>query len=237
MLFNKTIDIHFYTNMGYAHDFAGIKTDMDTKPKWFKNIKSSTCTDSNIPKKTLKACPGIQEYHRKVIQMPLWSDMSLQIGPKGSDWYKWQFSDGQSFIRDHPSEVINHYRKEEDFQQLLIECPWTVKCDQDVDFLLCQPLWHSFQLPTVSVTQGVLNFKHQSILNVQTYITRTNETQDILVKHGTPIAELVPLTEKKVKVHTHLLDNVEYEKLRSSTPYTKFTGSYYHNRKLTNKRL
>jgi hypothetical protein len=236
MFFNKDIDLHFYTNLDYVHKFAPVKTGNDTKPTWFNRIRPRKVLDfTAMSKKTLKSCPGIQEYHKRAIQIPLWSDLALEIGPKGSDVYKWTYSDCTSGIRVHPPEIINNYRSAEDFQHLLFQVPWAGISTESIDFLVCQPLWHSFNFPTISITQGILNFKDQRTCNAQAFITRTNKTQSILIPHGTPLLELLPLTEKRVKVHNHFVDDLEFQKIMSINPYTKFTGGHYYNRAIAKK--
>jgi len=234
-LFKKTIDLHFYTNLGYVHEFGSIQTNSFTKPKWFTKILPQNYLGTSIPEKTLKRCPGVQDYYKKIIQMPLWSDLELEIGPKGSDFYKWTFSDKMSSCRVHNADSINNYRKSEEFQHLLLETPWVVKCNENISFLVCQPLWHTFDFPTISITQGILDFHTQSSCNAQAFITRTNKKQNILIPHGTPILELMPLTDKKIQVHNHILDELEYNKLKSYSPYTKFSGGYYYNKAFLKK--
>mgnify|MGYP000100186744 FL=1 len=236
-LFNKTIDLHFFTKYEYVYNYAKIRTGNETKPAWFKKLptKAQREDDANIPDAVLKACPGIQDHHKNVIQMPLWSDLMLQIGPKGEDFYRWDFSDGVSEIREHPSKWINNYKKPNEFQHLMIRSPWLVKCNKDVNFLISQPNWHHFEFPTISVFKGVVSFYKQPFANTQLYVTRTSEYQKILLPHGTPLIDMTPLTDKKVKIHTHLIDSLKFETMNSDSPYCKFSGTHYYTRALLKK--
>ena len=239
MLFNKTVDLHFYTALGYVHELAGIRTRVEAKPSWFKKqpLKDYRGPENRLPGKVLKACPGIQDYYKKVIQLPLCSDLALQIGPKGDDLYRWEYSDGASKARAFSSDMIKNYKRPEDFQFLILESPWVVRSNANVDFLMCQPMWHMFEFPTISISQGVINFSRRNLCNVQMYVAKTVETQELLVPHGTPLVELIPLTDKKIKVHTHLINSLEYEKLTGHFSNPKFSGSYNYANALAKKCL
>lgn len=223
MFFNKTIDVHLYTKHKFIHEFAKPKTGLSTAPKWFQKLRTKKV--NFIPESNLKACPAFPDYYKRVIQLPLWSDLALQVGPKGDASYQWQFSDGLSVIRTHPSTLLGNYRLDTEVQHFLIEGPWVVECNNPVSFMVCQPSWQNFEFPTLSTCQGVINLHKQFTLSSQIYITRTDETQNIFMEHGTPLLDLVPLTEKKIKVHTHF-DVKKHAELISYTPRVKFTGGY-----------
>tara|TARA_R110000744_G_scaffold221810_1_gene340789 strand:- start:100 stop:822 length:723 start_codon:yes stop_codon:yes gene_type:complete len=231
VLFSKTIDLHFYTKHKFVYDFAKPKTGQSTAPEWFRKLPTGSrgLEDGVTSRSNLRSCPAFSDYHKKAIQLPLWSDLILQLAPKGDDSYSWEFSDGLSSIRTHPNTLLGNYRPDTEFKHLLIQGPWFVECDKPVDFIMCQPSWQNFEFPTMCTSQGVLNFYKQPTLNTQMYIKRTDETQDIFMKHGTPLLDLIPLTEKKIKVHVHF-DKEKHEELASYTPQVKFTGGYNYTR-------
>ena len=42
---------------------------------------------------------------------------------------------------------------------------------------------------------------------------KTSTEGDILIKAGTPMAHVIPMTDKKVEIRTHLVEEYEYKKM------------------------
>lgn len=231
MFFNKTIDLHFYTPVSGVETYASIAKAQ--KPKWLKNIPvCPVLQEGNLPSPSIKACPAVQDYYKAAIEIPLWSDLCLRFGPVGSDLYEWVFPDSTYMaeyqkITAHENNGVDNYRKNTDFQHLLITVPWLAKCNQKINFLMTEPMWQAFEYPTLNISQGITNFYYQHVCNVQLFATRTQTMQEIMLPHGMPLAHLIPLTDKKIKIHTHVISKEEYNKIHGLALRTKFTTSYY----------
>ena len=90
--------------------------------------------DSN---RTVKSCPGIINFLRTGLIVPLWSDFALKNEKNG---WQYKFADNQSSLNEHKnsSKFFN------DFFAIKIHSPWHLKTkDYNVKFLFCNPFYHN----------------------------------------------------------------------------------------------
>jgi hypothetical protein len=83
-----------------------------------------------------------------------------------------------------------------------------------------------------NLLDGVLDFKYQNGTNINFFLNNTIRNQ-VLLEAGTPMLHMIPLTEKKLEIKLHLIEEIEYTKmfaLNNATP--KFSGNYAEKKKL-----
>jgi hypothetical protein len=84
------------------------------------------------------------------------------------------------------------------------------------------------------VCPGVANFKYQFSANVNIFIP--NEVpRTFVIPHGRPLVQLVPLTERKIKLKTHLVTDTEFLRLKTKVVRVSFIGAYDALKKVMQK--
>ena len=229
----KEIVLNCYTCRADVYNFYPVVDASKKIPQWFKQIPApifKKIEDYNFTLGNLKQCVGFLDYYKKGFILPLWSDLSLTIGPKNTSDYRWQFSDKESEIDTHSPEQTNHNFDPELYQHLKLISPWLFLCDEDISFLAVEPGWHFDVFKTISILSGALNFKYQCGTNVNLFCRREEIKTEFLFEAGTPLCHYVPLTERKVVLKTHLISQEQYARMAKINSSISF-NRYYEKRK------
>lgn len=238
MFFNrkKPIIINCYTDRPEVYNYSPIVPNKKIIPDWFKKLKAPYFKTPEDGEMNLKLCPGFTDLFKTGFTVPLWSDLFLTIGRKGSDYYKWQYSDRCSDIYVHAARQYGNYVKETEYQQIKLISPWAIHCNELVNFLAVEPFWSFKKLNNISILPGMIEFNTQIDNNINMFIKREEAEQEILLEAGMPIYTYVPLTEKPIKVVTHLVSSEKMKKLKSSGIHPiKFLNQYAKKMQLTKK--
>lgn len=166
----------------------------DDPPSFYKNLE-------HIPnEKTMKYCPGIIDYYQSGFLIPNVMDIRFKSNNKEiliSD-------DAQRKVESHPS--IQHGNHFKDHHHVKFIGDWWLRERTGVKFLMTNTFWHDYKfLPFV--VNGVLDFKYQPSLNVNAFMPKGE--YEYFIPAGKPLAHLIPLTEKKVILKSHLMDSIE----------------------------
>jgi hypothetical protein len=242
ILRKKKIILDCFTTESQVFDYCKIKSGKQQLPDWWKNTpKDSPPTsgqdgqDWNVP--SIRACKGIKDYYDTSIMFPLWTDFSLELLHDGSEnLYRWNSVDPKFDTNgSHHKVGTENFCKSDGFT-LKFTSPWLFKCNSDVNFLMSQPTWHDRALTdNLVVLPGVLNFKYQHGTNINFFLRNYTHSRTINIPAFTPLAMFHPLTEDKVVVQNHLIDESEEKRLYGDLSIFKLnkTNSFY---KLYNRR-
>lgn len=166
-----------------------------------------------------KSCPGI----RKIVSVG-WvvtapADFIIKPTPDGYrfDWLEpWQFGTGAptlrgtSYISDHgpdQTEVLLDDSNNMLKSIVKVQTPWRVETSDDI-VLLQIPVTYANEHRFYSAT-GILDPKYAYNVNVQLFWRETKE--EILVRAGTPLCQLIPISRK------HLAYNAYDVKIEDAT--------------------
>jgi len=219
----KEIVLNCYTYRADVYNYFPVVETKKTFPTWLKKVKNSYFNSKDDYFEGLKSCPAFIEYFTKGFVLPMWSDLSLEVGPSGSDSYKWQHSDRRSEISIHP--YIQTGLSEQEYQHLKLCSPWGFSCSEEVKFLFSAPSWRFGDLPsTVEILNGVVNYRTNAGTNINMLVKRTGEQQKFIIKAGTPLVHVIPLTEKKVIIKTHLVNKETWDSVLSVGARTSFSS-------------
>lgn len=221
-----------YTSRKDVYDLAKIESATRFYPEWWKKLKNSfDATDANnttlgdriVP--TMRYCVGFTSLFKRALCIPLWSDLRLTVGPVNSGFYKWIYSDRKSEAGVHPYEQRGEFAPDSHYQHLKLDCPWTVKCDGEVSFLFFDPVWTGEPNSSVITPPGILDFKYQHSININMLVARDPEDPKVIdLRYGTPLAFLVPMTDRRVVLRYHLVSQEEFEGF--FTPPITFVNAY-----------
>ena len=221
MFRKKEIVVNCYTYKSDVYNYFPIVETKKTFPAWLKKVKNSYFNSENDYFESVKSCPAFVGYFLQGFVLPMWSDLALEVGKSGSDTYKWQYSDLQSQIGIHP--YIQFGLSEKEYQHFKLCSPWAISCTEDVPFLFSGPSWRFGDIPeTVEILNGVVSYKTNAGTNVNMLVKRTETNQEFIIKAATPLVHIIPLTEKKLVIKTHLVTKETWDSILNVGARTSF---------------
>jgi hypothetical protein len=81
----------------------------------------------------------------------------------------------------------------------------------------------------------VLSYKYNYNADINTFLNFENTDGKILIKNGTPMVNVIPQTERKLKIHLHKVSNEEFFNLRESLIPTSFLNKYGTQKKIMDR--
>jgi hypothetical protein len=200
-------------------------------PDWLKKMPSQRIEEKrnpgtgavhNIPSGTLKGCPGVIDYFKTGFMAPLWTDASCIVEPDGK----------YSFISaDNPFALESHWPGQWDgfrgYQHVKIILPWYLEEKTGLKFLLQKPYWTTNDDPLwinkLAPAGGVIDFNSQHCLHLHTFMELPQVRQEFIMKLGTPLIHLIPLTDSEVELKIDVIDEQTWiKKTQTSTGAKSF---------------
>jgi len=178
------------------------------RPKWLEEAKKDCVSKTKelIIKDFAHVhhCPGIHEILKEGFIVPMWHDLLIETnGDRKSYRYQIPTDALESFMSDVP--LLSHHDAPAKFIPfpensmkiiLKLNTPWRVICPKDIK-LLIMPLSYPDEHIFSSVT-GILDCGFSNEINIQLFWHALNDR--ILLKSGTPMMQIIPLTEKKYEM-------------------------------------
>lgn len=230
MIFNKEKEIHvdFFTLERSCIDLTPIVPAIECIPQWWKNLptKMSDPMFGDIVPPTVRKCPGFIEYYKTGFMLPMWCDIRVNVSKEGGIH---PMVPSQRFsVEQHPPE--QHAGFLSSFQNLKLKAPWHVREKTGAKFLGLHPVWN-YPVPVeYTVPTGILDFKYQNSIHVNTMVEIREEKYSYNLNIGDPVYHLIPLSEKPVKIHLHQVTEAELRKLDYA--HFSFFGVYNKMKKL-----
>lgn len=200
-------------------------------PDWFKSMKPTKAYAQNemvVVSSTFKKCPGMIDNLKHSFTIPAWSDFIVKATDTGivKQFPHSQFDYGAQYHNDPETSPIEAFAPK---VHVKILSPWYLKSKSGVNFYQSQAFW-SFNATnsTILIPPGVVNYKYQHSTHINMFITK-NLQYDF--ERGDALMYLHPMSEDKVVIKTHVVDTEEYNKIKQSTFYPKFTNGYREMKK------
>ena len=215
----STIHVDCFTYNEMALLTAPIERASRYMPEWFKTLSASIDIPNVVfPAPTMKYCAGVVDYYAKSIGLPLWSDLAIKIENRE---YYWKYSDSESIAMLHDKLQYPGYLEGSNYGHLKLMSPWSIQTKEDTAWMFSQPLYNYNTVRDFSVLPGVINFKHQPATHVQMMIDLSKDKK-FVIPLGELLANITPLTDKKIKLHRHLVTIEEFKRIdrRKSLPVT-----------------
>jgi len=225
------VDLFCYTNNKTTYEYFPIAPAREFIPDWWKEIANDTVIpgfekqikSNSIKEKTMKRCPGIIEYYKKGFMLPLWSDLEFLINEEGVSLSMAQ-AIGEKGYEIHPTWQRGQFLSENVWKSVKLISPWTFETKENINFLYLQPHWNLNNLnKNILIPNGLIDFFFQNEIHIQSFINQEYK-ELISIDAGIPMIHLVPLTDKKVKLHV-LYDKKRHSDL-SNTNFA-FMSNYY----------
>jgi hypothetical protein len=210
----RPVVLHCYTNRADVFNFTPIKKSNEFIPNWWKAVpKTKNNPNSLLPGTTIKTCAGFIDLYNAGFMVPMWSDFAMKVGPIDDPFYLWQYSDGRSHAEEHPQIQRGDAYPTTHYQHLKLITPWLFRCDEDIKFLLTGPTWNIAHPEKMHVLTGVVNYKYVAQVNINTLFIKHEVPSQYDIAVGDPVLHIIPLTERKVVIKTHLVDDTTFKNI------------------------
>jgi hypothetical protein len=205
----KKIILDCFTDKEYVLESAPIVSAMKHTPDWWKDLPVSYMENNHYPKGTMKNCIGFTNYYKHSFVLPLWSDLAIKITEDKN--YFWQFSDQITSANVHniqkqATNLLNN------FGHIKIDSPWLFKEKQGIKFIWSHPTYNYENSNDVVSFPAIIDYKNQHGTNINLMVNLEN-SKNILIPHGQPMAFITPMTENKVEIVRHLISTEEMNKI------------------------
>jgi hypothetical protein len=197
----------------------------------YVSLKANHNPNSNLMQEmpTIRLCVGIKDLFSYGYILPSWSDIKIEVTDTGDIFYTDNISavTNSSVVQQHDRiQYGSGIYKDRIHAKLL--CPWYVTEKTGVKFTWNMCDWHRTDTADdIRILSGMIDFKYQHQLNVNAFIRKGSS---ISYNTGDPLVHMIPITDKKVNLKYHLVDETEYSSLIRST---MIETSYHGHRKMT----
>ena len=221
----KKIVLDCFTSEQGIADLFPISSLKRNPPNWWKSFSNTTPIDGcPVEFSTIKRCPGIRDLFIEAFCIPAWSEYKLYKDPV----------QGFSHIGPNRYAEGNVHQQTQlgpqysDYVHFKFLSPWFLKQKHEMKWMMMQPFWHGNT--DILLPPGILEFKHQHSTHINIISKKESEFKEYNFSAGDPLAYLVPLTESKIEIKTHVVDQTELQKLKT------FHHSFHNSYELTRKR-
>lgn len=237
-LFKKreiTVDC-FITNPT-AYELYPVSKSSDFFPEGWKKLPRSKMikihgdrhpeSKLDVEMATAKKCIGLINLFSSGFIIPAWCDFGIEIKPDGKPmWY----AHGDMIVDQHPSwQVWDDFYK--GYGHAKIASPWVLREKSGVKFTWNQCDWHNtHQVDRFKTLSGVIDYKYQQQTNINMFIKRDCT---INFKGGDPLVHLIPISDRDVKIKTHLVTHDEIIKLNPNPAH--FINQYNTTKRIRDK--
>ena len=205
----KEIVVDCFTNINTVHEFFPIQESSKFLPDWWKNTPKYSLTNnaySLLDQKTIKSCDGLIDTYREGFMIPLWSDLLINIKDKILNCV---FADSKTISDSHSSLQWNTYADPNTVGHLKIISPWVFKTNKNVKFFFTKPYWNYKVIEDFSILSGTVSYKTIHDTNINMFINLEKD-KNLIVEANSPIVHIMPLTENKIIIKNHLVDDKEF---------------------------
>lgn len=225
----KTIVIDAFTASINAFDLFPIDDANKFLPDWWKDVPANFFAESKsgigLKRTTIKSCTGFTNLYQNGFIMPLWSDLIIQT--QGNQ-YSYQFADNISDIAFHGIEQLG--KEFGHHVHVKIISPWKIREQKGIKFLYSEPTWNEPSDMLIQKTPpGLVEFKFQHTTHVNMFLSKGRRYEWLA---GKPMAHIIPLTENKVELKTHLVGPTEIMRVMHTSGFPFFNNGYVQSKKI-----
>lgn len=215
---SSVINVDCFTDNNDAYKFTPIVRATKAKPSWYEHVRKPELANTKWPQykadqngtldfnwhvslRTVKSCPGFHDLYSRGFILENWCDLAFNVQ---KDRLSWHHSNGQEPLLHNSEQAqpgfMNHYI-------VKLRSPWIIQTKESVPFVLFGAEW-SLEDYDFRVIPGVVNFHEQTSTNVFLAVSKARE-QQFYIPMGQPLVQFMPLSDKKIKVHNHVVTSEE----------------------------
>ena len=224
----KEITLDAYTCRPDVFKYTPIASAKSHRPRWVSALPTHIEVEPGLDQySTIKRCTGLNDYFSQGFIIPMWSDLRVRTTCEG---LQYQFADLTSSCDFHRKELSSGYMTRENYGHCQIQTPWALKCNKNINFLFSKVEWYFDQLGKIYIPSGVVRYVHQSSAAINAFFPANNEI--IEISQGQPLMHLLPLSDKKVTLKTHLVTEPEFDKITTESRPCAFANAFLKREKL-----
>lgn len=206
------ITVDCFTHDRGAFEAYKIRKSIYYYPEAIKNMESSfegvdRPTNIKINISTIKKCMGLNNLYKHGAIIPLWADLTAQPV---------DFIHGNAAIGLMSNDTMVEGHQPAQYAGLMSEYinikmrgVWHLVEPSGINFVWQAATWNlDNQNKDFIVPPAVIDYKWNSATNVNLFVRKDLSSFKLLA--GTPIVQIIPLTEKQVEYQCHLVSAEEY---------------------------
>ena len=237
-LFFKRSTIHIDCFTSYEVVYNNFRIDTASKffPDSIKQLPNTVSLKANANAlsklrkniSTIRLCQGLKDLFTSGFILPAWSDIDMECTADGNVIISSTITDivGGSICQQHERfQYGNKFYPEMVHFKLLV--PWYLKEKTGVKFTWNSCDWHRTDRQLdFKLLSGVIDFKYQHQVNINGFMYPETISN---IFAGEPLIHMIPISDKSVKLHHHLISHDEMMLLDTNTI---IETSYRNYRKL-----
>ena len=239
----KEIVVDLFTPFQSVADEYPIELTRNFTPKWFKGAKPSYLVDDFKPHPTLKGCAGMLDLWQKGFIIPLWTDCVVKVNEvnqeDGDASFEWQTADTRTTPIAHHHNQWSMFANPKKHAHFKFGDCWAMKTKENIKWHWSAPYWHQGLDLDYTTPPALLNGYDTSMtLNIQLML-KVDKPKVIEFTAGDPMVQMIPLSDRNIKIKTHVVDHKEFINLASEATgigLSKFVNGYKTSVKNTKKR-
>lgn len=179
-------------------------------PDWWKKTQKSEFNFEKFEQKlTVKSCVGIMGTFQNGYIIPMWSDLAIQTV---ENIWRYNFADERSEIHSHGDRQIPGFY--ENYHKMKMVSPWLLKSSCDLKYCYVQP-FYGFTNPTPFLTPYGITTSLKKLSSTNIFLFFEKKPLEVIIKAGTPMLQIIPLTERPIIFKREIIPRQDYIKLVS----------------------
>jgi hypothetical protein len=196
--------------------------EIKSMPNYYEDVDASTKITQTSG--TIRKCIGLLDYYKTGFILPMWTDFICQ--PKTAVAKETAIAMVQL-----PFYYSSHDRQQypgmfEDYFHVKLSSPWLFREKTGVNFMWNSAIWNLHKnLKQFTVVPAAVSYNYQSQTNINIFINK--ESENFTINSGTPMVHITPISEQKVVIKHHLVDQDEYSKIGIPDDFSKLRPERY----------
>lgn len=232
----KEIVLDCFTTDPFSYEFTKLQPAVKYLPEWWENLDTSVKHMENEIVSTMKNCHGFISLYKNSFILPYWGNLELDISSKTEKTYSWNTTYSIPYVEK--SETIGYHLPtqfdgfvDSNYFHIKITSPWILKSKRNIDYITFDPIWNRSNITDYTILPGVTDYKYQHGTHINIMVEYRDKPRKINISVGEPILHITPLTEEKVVLKYHLIDEKEYNKFSSLRVWKGTPGKVYSDSK------
>ena len=214
---NKSVVLDCFTTDSFAHEYAKIAPAQQYYPDWWKrlDLEYGTGVEDNLSGKeikstTIRACRGFTTLFKDSFIIPMWDSVIFAFN-RGKGW-TWESSYNDDLVSTHGFKQFDGWVDEGNYRHIKLKSPWGFSTKSNINFAFVDPVWNRPNISDYTVLTGAMDFKYQNATNVNILVPVESEYKEFKIMAGDPIVQVLPLTESRIDIRCHIVNQQEFEK-------------------------
>lgn len=215
----KKIVLDCFTADSLTYDRHKPERAVHSFPEWW--VQTNPADGFNM-----RNCVGFKEFFRNAVSINMWCPFHVEVDTKNKAW-EWKAPGMEVLVDSHAPEQYNYFLDPNNYRNLKIQCPWSIKTNRYVQFAFIDSFWcrntYDYLFPN-----AIIDFFYQHTVEINMFFRMFGEKYTFSLLTGKPLVFLIPLTEEKIEIKTHLVSKQE---MRRFTQLDDFGPTRYFSRK------